>query len=187
MKYAVKIARDTEGRRGYVVYPPVPVPDSTESYQVKYAHHENRYGYRDATGLLVFETEAAAKRAYEREVEVCRLADLPPAERKLILTAKMTRLRDELGINQRILSRFAGCSQDMIFSALNGRVNMSPRMFARIKLAADALLELAERLPNELPDPGLCGIPRPGHYKQPALYAHTAGWRKRQSADNAPV
>jgi len=187
MKYAVKVARDTEGRRGFVVYPPVPVPDSTESYRVDYAHNYSKEGYRDATGLLVFETEAAAKRAYDLEVETCRIANLPPAERRLILLNKVTRLKDELGINRATLARFAGCSYETIFSAVNGREGLSPRMLARLKLAADAILDLAERLPGELPDPGLCGIPRKGHYVQPAIYTHSAAWRKRRSADNAPA
>lgn len=163
-KYALKATRDTRTNR-VTIHDIMEVPPGREGYSFRHPT------LHVAEGLRIFDTREEAERAAAMEREILRLSELPPEELASILRNRQTRMREALGgPGWRVLLKLAGEKRDVIDSYMMGRLAPSPRRVARIKYAADRLLEFAEGLEPQLPPPeGPAGNPNMSRGGNPEL------------------
>ena len=175
MKYGLKLIRDTQTDK-MAVRPILPLPDGAQGYRVRYDSRNHC-----AEALLVFRTRREAEAARARELEVLRYTGLPERERAAALADRLTRLA-EYKLKLPAVAQLTGLSYETLYSAsTDGRIKPSARQAARLIIAADLLLHFVETLPEKLPDPDLCGRPRPGHGVRLALYTDSPDWQQSRN------
>ena len=164
MKYGLKITRDTTTGK-VTIHAVQQLPPGMEPYRLR--HPELHV----AESLRVFTTKKAAEHAAELEREVLRLAEYPPEELAAILRNRKTRLREALGTSAvPVWRHLAGVKLDVLDSYTIGRLNPNPRTVARLRIAADMLLDFAESVESELPPPEApAGNPRMSRGGRPEL------------------